>query len=918
MKKIKKYIFIVMLIFFSINLFGEQLKNSSNLINGTLPNGINYYIYKNKKPEGKAELNLIVKVGSLMEEDREQGIAHFMEHMAFNGTTKYEKNDMVKYLQSIGLDFGGDLNAYTSFDRTVYKLQVPTDDSVAFEKGVEVLREWATEATLDSEQVESEKKVVIEEWRLRQGLSQRLGDIHKKAIFGGSRYFDRFPIGLPETINGANPDIVRGFYEKWYVPENISIVAVGDFDSAQVEELIKKYFSYEDKRKAPSVEDYRLKDLKDSYIVFSDPEITYNTFYMTKLLKRDIVNSTENFKKSVVDQLLFNILNTRLSNLAQEENSPLVESLVYYYPINKYSNVFSGVTVIREGRVEEGTALLNNFFKSSAKEGINNGEFELEKKNLYNNYKTFVANKDSIQNETYIDAVVNYVLDGEIFLDVDREFEIFSEVLDSIKLSDLNERITEIYDDETLYFLTAPTGKNLITEDRLKEIIEADKKDSSNTLIFSANEKELPPIKLNKGSIVSTEGENFVLSNGIKVFSKSTDFDKDKIYIKFFKKEGSSPNTYEGYINSLFASDLVIGSGVGELTPKDLEAFMKGKNFSITPYINDYEQGITIASDKENLIPALEYMSYTILEPKIDDGFFKTAIANIKEGILNRENSPRAVYGDEIARIYSGGNRRREPLSMEDIEKISKERALNIFKEKFDSFKDYNLVVVGSFDKKELPELLEKYFASLPAGNNDKRAMPLGLNIPKNIIKKDVVKGIDKKATVTLIFPYDSVYGEKERILYNGFSRVLNIALIENIREKIGGVYSISSRTSLSQNNYGENSLTIRFSCDTERVEEIKTAVLNTISVLLKDIDQTKIDSVVKNYELSYKSELKENPFWINYLYQKAATDGKYQVPTPEEYRDLMTKENLLEYSKKALNLNNYIDVTLIPEKDSL
>lgn len=292
---------------------------------------------------------------------------------------------------------------------------------------------------------------------------------------------------------------------------------------------------------------------------------------------------------------------------------------------------------------------------------------------------------------------------------------------------------------------------------------------------------------------------------------------------------------------------------------------------------------------------------------------------NTKESILNRNNSPRAVYNDEISKIYSGNNQRRLPLSLEDLKMINKDEALNEFKKKFDDFNGYNLLIVGSFDEKELPTLLEKYFASLPNSEKVISPKPLDLKIPKNIVKKEVVKGVDKKSTVTLIFPYNGAYGEKERILYNGFSRVLNIALIEDIREKIGGVYSISSKVSLSPNNFGEDKMIISFSCDTKRTEELKNAVLKTVSDMLnKDIDQKQIDSIIKNYELSYKNELKENIFWLNYFYQKSTVNAEYKVPTPEEYAKIMQKKDLMESAKKAINLNNYIDVTLVPEKESL
>lgn len=916
MKNLRKIFFLLLLLIFSISIFAEKLKNSESLITGKLENGIHYYIYKNKKPEDKSMLNLVVKTGSLMEEENEQGIAHFMEHMAFNGTTKFEKNDMIKYLQSIGLSFGGDLNAYTSFDRTVYKLLVPTNPK-ALEDGVEVLREWASEATLNPQEIESEKKVVIEEWRLRQGLAQRLGDVQKKALFEGSRYFERFPIGLPETINGATQDIVRGFYEKWYQPENISIVAVGDFDTNQVENYIHKYFNYSGSKKGEIPREYKLKALKNKYITFSDNEIRYNTFTITKILDRDIVKDESSMKKYIVDQLLFNILNTRLANLQKEGDTPFLQSLVYKYDMSNSRDIFTAATVIKNDRLEEGITLFNQFFKSSLKNGISEYELKLEKENLINHYKNLLANKDSITHETYADSLVEHVMSGESFMDIEQEFAIYSKLMDTITSKDLEKRFKKIFKEDSLYFLTTSTEQGKIDNKKLEEIIKVSNKSKEN-FDFSVKPVTLPPLEVKEGSFIKGAEGEYTLSNGIKVYTKKTDFDKDKIYIRFFKKEGSSNDDYTSFINSSVATSIISQSGAGNLQPKDIETFMKGKNFSISSYIDDYEQGFFISTDRENFETALKYMNYLIYEPKVDKIIFDNSITELKESVVNRKNSPKVVYSDEINKIYSGNNPRRNPLTLKDIKLISPEKILSVHKNKFDNFSKYNLVVVGSFEENILENFLRKYIASLPSGDDNATVKPLNLNIPKGVVKKDVVKGVDKKATVTLIFPYNSKYGYEEKTLYNGFSQILDIALIEDIREKIGGVYSISSRVTLSPNNYGEDKMIISYSCDVARVDEIKKAVLQTLENLLyKDIEKEKINSVVKNYELSYNTEVKENSFWFSYLYQRI-TVPDYKIATPQEYRELMTKDNLWRVNQKAINLKNYIDVTLIPEKEEL
>uniref|UniRef100_UPI0025DDA3A7 insulinase family protein n=1 Tax=uncultured Fusobacterium sp. TaxID=159267 RepID=UPI0025DDA3A7 len=319
-------------------------------------------------------------------------------------------------------------------------------------------------------------------------------------------------------------------------------------------------------------------------------------------------------------------------------------------------------------------------------------------------------------------------------------------------------------------------------------------------------------------------------------------------------------NDYTTFINSTIAPTIIEQSGVGNLKPTDIDTFMKGKNFSISSYISDYEQGFIISTDRKNLELALEYMNYLIYEPKVDKIIYENTISDLRESLNNRNNSPQIVYRDKIREIYSGKNNRKLPLSEKDLTLISPEKVLNIYKEKFSNFSEYNLIVVGSFNEEELEKNLKTYVASLPSENSKTIITPLDLKTPKNIVKEKVIKGVDKKATVTLIFPYNFKYGYEEKTLYNSFSQILNIALIEDIREKIGGVYSISSRTSLSPNNYGEDKMVISYSCDISRVDEIEKAVLQSLeSLLYKDIDKEKINSVVKNYELSYNTEMKEN-----------------------------------------------------------
>ncbi|MGL4904220.1 MAG: M16 family metallopeptidase, partial [Cetobacterium sp.] len=309
----------------------------------------------------RASLNLVVKAGSLLETEKEQGLAHFLEHMAFNGTTKYKKNELVKYLQSLGLSFGGDLNAYTSFSETVYKLQIPTNKE-DLNTGFDVLKEWSSEITLDEKDIENEKKIIIEEWRLRQGISQRIGDIQKNIIFGESHYSKRYPIGLPETINSATSELLKGYYKKWYQPQNISIIAVGDFNEKDVENIIIQNFSSLKNTNEISKPEFQIPlPTKNNITIFTDAELTTTNLNILWKQNSKPLNTKEIFQKNIEKILLNSIVNTRMSILSKDKNSPFSYSSVYDFSLNKDINIFASSSSVKDNNIKETlTDVLNN------------------------------------------------------------------------------------------------------------------------------------------------------------------------------------------------------------------------------------------------------------------------------------------------------------------------------------------------------------------------------------------------------------------------------------------------------------------------------------------------------------------------------------------------------------------------------
>ncbi|MGL5428329.1 MAG: M16 family metallopeptidase, partial [Cetobacterium sp.] len=436
----RRYFQIILFFILQLFTFSNTIKNltpSENLISGKLDNGLEYYILKNSKPENRASLNLVVKAGSLLEEENQQGLAHFLEHMAFNGTTKYQKNELVQYLQSLGLSFGGDLNAYTSFSETVYKLQVPTSEN-DLAIGLDVLKEWASEITLDSKDVENEKKIIIEEWRLRQGISQRVGDLQKKILYGDSWYSKRFPIGFPETINNATDKILRDYYEKWYQPQNMAVVAVGDFNPSTIEKLISENFKGLKNKTIAEKKDFKISLAKeDSITIFTDPELTTTNLNIMWKENTTSINNEEAFKKGL-EKILFNsILNTRFSILSKDKNSPFIYSSIYDFSLNNETGLYVVSSLIRENNTEETISTIVNNLKDISINGVSKAELESEKINLINNLKTLVNNKESIKNDTYMSSIIDYILNDNTFLTLDEEYALTLKLIKDISIDNL-------------------------------------------------------------------------------------------------------------------------------------------------------------------------------------------------------------------------------------------------------------------------------------------------------------------------------------------------------------------------------------------------------------------------------------------------------------------------------------------------
>lgn len=919
-KKILSFLFFAIFIF----SFGEiKVENPKDLIIGKLSNGMTYYIYKNKMPENRVSVNVVVKSGSLQEDDDQLGMAHLIEHLCFNGTEKYSKNEVVKYYQSIGLNFGGDLNAHTGFDETVYKIQIPTDDKEKFEKGIEVLKEMTLKPTFKQEDIDSEKDIVKEEWRLGQGLSERILKVFQKELFDSSRYGERFPIGDMDIISNTKRDVLKRYYDRWYHPENMAVVMVGDINTEYAKEVIKKYFDYNETRRFIPREEYRLKELQDKYVVFKDKELTYVLLEITA--REDYsFNNNEEQAKDFYENLIFKLLlSNRINDEIKTGNNFIYEGGYYNMELSK-DRLNTYYSVLNKNNIEEGVRKTINIIKDMAINGISEDELNVEKENLKSVFEDSLKNRDSLENESIIPNIRKVFLNNEVFADADDILRYYNEFVKEITTESIKEQAIKFYKDNHSVILFAPEEKNIKVpnEIELKNIILKAKEEPVLKKEVINYNLTLKKPEIVSGKILEIKDmknyKKIKLSNGLEFLYKETDFEKDKIYIKLFKEEGSFNDSNLMYLNSKFSSDIINISGIGNIEYKDIDRFMKGKEFLVESYINNFEQGILIICNHKDFETALDSFTYLIKEPKVSQDAYKYIMATTKEGLENRKNSPDAIYSDKIIKIFFNDDIRKKVIDVNDLSSITMGKLKEEYKNKFSNFNGFKGIIVGSIDEKEMKETLEKYFASLPVNENKKEIEKgyLDIKYPQGEISENVVKGIDKKVKVSLFYPIKIDYSQENKYMAKTFEDILRINLIDEVRERLAGVYGISPKISMNENENGY--IQIRFSTDPKRADEITTAVKKEVEKLLNgEIKKSSLESVVKNYKIVYEDSQKQNNFWFNYLNEKLKKGEEYEPYTPEEFSEKMKEEKLRPFFKKIIDKDNCIQVRLIPEREN-
>lgn len=894
---------------------------------GELENGLRYYIRANEKPAKRAELRLVVDAGSILEDDDQLGLAHFVEHMAFNGTENFEESELVDYLQSVGMRFGADINASTGFDQTSYRLTVPTDDEALLDKAFLVLADWAGRVSFDVEQIDRERGVVVEEWRRSQGANMRLFDRQLPVIFGGSRYVDRLPIGTKESIETAPVEAFVRFYEDWYRPDLQAVIAVGDFDVDAVQALVEKHLSPleapQDPRERP---DFDVPDHPEArFSIETDPELT--TTNVAVLFKHGAPGegTAGDYRRSLVERLANQMLNDRLGELAQQAEPPFVFAFAGGGAMVRSSFIYRLDAVVEDDAVTSGLAAVLREVERVDRHGFTASELERAKREILRGYEQMSKEKDKQPSAGFAAEFQRAFLTGESIPGIDYEVELADRFVPGITLEEVNALTSRyITDENRVFVVSAPEQEDveLPAEAQLSAVFEQVAAEQIEPWVDQTREEPLLATKPEPGRIVEESGHaelevtEWRLSNGVRVVLKPTDFQNDQVLFTGWSFGGSSLVPDADATSADFATFLLGQSGLGGFSAIELQKNLAGKVASANPSIGDLQEVISGGASPADLETALQLLYLWFTEPRLDLDAYENLIGRMGAMVANRLKNPGTVFADRLGEVLSGNHPRRRPLTVERLAEIDPQRALEIYQDRFADASDFTFVFVGNFALDGIRPLVETYLGGLPSKGRQETWRDIGVQRPEGVVRFEVEKGIEPKSSVNLIFHGDAQWVREERFKLRALARVMEIRLTELVREELGATYSVGVSGSISRWPNERFSLSVSFGCDPSEVDGlVETLFAEFDKLRAEGPEQERIDKVRENMRREREVQLRENGFWLGALetYYRHGLDLD-KLMQFDQLLELLDAETLQATAQRYLDEERYVLGVLKPE----
>lgn len=904
----------------------DTLPVDPNITVGRLPNGLTYYIRVNKKPEARAELRLAINAGSVLEDEKQRGLAHVVEHMAFNGTRNFKKQELVNYLESIGMRFGADLNAYTSFDETVYMLTVPTDTGKALERGIQILEDWAHGVTFDPQEIDKERGVVIEEWRLGQGAQERMRDKYFPVLFSKSRYAERLPIGTRESLSSfKHGDLVR-FYRDWYRPDLMAIVAVGDFDMQRVEQLIKTHFSRLAARRGAARVLHPVPDHDSTLVtIVTDKEATVASVAVYNKLPVQPDKNVGDYRLALARQLFTQMLNARLRELTQTANPPFIGASAGQGSLIRAKEAFVLSAATKDDAILRGLEAVLTEATRIQRHGFTQTELDRAKQNLLRSYEQAYAEREKSESGDYAGEYVDAFLEGEPIPGIAVEYELAKQLTPQISVDMVNALLKDwVSDRNRVVVIQAPQKESIkvpATADVLQTIarVRSQELKPYEDRVATGSLVPNPPAA---GAIVAEKRDTttgiteWKLSNGVRVLLKPTDFKADEVLVRAYSPGGTSLVSDQDFISATTATFLVGMSGIGGFSAIELGKALAGKAVRVTPFIADRQEGFSAQASPKDLETMFQLIYLHATAPRRDSTAFQSLRMRLAAVLENQTASPEAAFRDTLEVTLAQHHFRARPFTVETLQEIDMERALSVYRDRFADASDFTFVIVGSFSIDTIKPLVLQYLGGLPATQRSENWRDVGVRPPTGVITKTVRKGVEPKAGTQIIFTGPLDYSIENRMAISLMMDILEIRLRDVLREDLGGTYGVDVGYSTSREPTPNYTINISFGSDPARLDSLTETIFAEIAKLrTKGVTAEEVAKVKETQRRGWETNLKQNGYWLGQIVARdTGNEPLADVLTFPARLQKITAAQIRE-AASLLRADNYVRVSLVPEK---
>lgn len=895
---------------------------------GKLENGLTYYIRHNGLPEKQADFYIAQKVGSILEEDDQRGLAHFLEHMCFNGTTHFPGNTLREYLETIGVKFGANLNAYTSIDETVYNItNVPVTRDGVIDSCLLILHDWADDLTLSPEEIDKERGVIHEEWRTSMGAMMRMYEQVFPVIYQNNRYGHRLPIGTMEVVDHFPYQALRDYYEKWYRPDLQGIIVVGDINVDSVEQKIKRLFSPIRMPENPAEREYfPVADNAEPIItVAKDREQEVPVVYLFH--KHDVIpdeqkNSVEYLAANYMTWAIEEMLNSRISELMQQANPPFIQSFVSdeNFLLSKTKGAFTGIAVTKEDGILTGTEAMMREIERVRRFGFTVSEYARAKADYLRGLEVSYNERDKQRTPSYVNEYLANFLNGEPIPGAENYYGIMSQVVPSIPIEAINEWMKQLIREDNVVlsvFCPEKEGMTYPTETELKGIIEKVRTEQLEAYVDKVSNEPLLQEKPRAGKVLKTEKGAFgttvlTLSNGVRVIVKHTDFKADELLMSAFSPGGNSLFDNKDVLQFSLMNDIVSLGGVGNFSQTDLDKVLAGKVASANTTVNTYSEGASGSCSPQDLETMLQLTYLRFTAPRTDADAFASFISRLKAALANQEANPMSAFSDSVQATFYNKNPRIFSLKADMTDKVDYAKVMELYKDRFEDAGDFTFLLVGNIDMAVATPLIEQYLGGLPSTGRKESFGETGISFRTGRHKNNFTRKLETpKSTIAITNSGNCPYTLKNKVLMSMTEQLFDILYTQTIREEEGGTYGVRCGGIMSKYPEEKAVFQIYFDTDPARREEMTGLIKKGLDDFIANGPEADDLNKVKEYMLkTYQQNQKENGYWLGALnefyWNKLDVNTGY-----EELVNSITPADLQEFAEAFFGQNNQAEVSM-------